>query len=63
MAGDTRTIRVPDELWFEALGKARAADQTLSQLVRGWLRYYVEEVQDAGHESARDGTRPKKTRS
>lgn len=69
MAGDTRTIRVPDELWSEALDKAKAADTTVSQLVRSWLRFYVadvyyhEEVLDVGHDAARDGARPTKTGS
>lgn len=37
----TRAIRIPDDLWFAALEKARANGDTLSDVVRAALARYV----------------------
>lgn len=40
-----RTIRVPDEVWNAAKKKAEREGATLSEKVREWLTYYVNEVE------------------
>lgn len=41
MSDTPRAIRIPDELWFAALEKARANGDTLSDVVRAALARYV----------------------
>ena len=41
MATMPRNVRVPDEVWFAALAKARAEGTTLSAVVIAALRKYL----------------------
>lgn len=41
MPDTPRAIRIPDDLWFAALEKARANGDTLSDVVRAALARYV----------------------
>lgn len=43
MATTPRPVRVPDELWQAALGKARSQGTTLTAVVLAALRAYVDE--------------------
>ena len=36
-----RAIRIPDDLWAAALGKASERDETVSEVVRNALERYV----------------------
>lgn len=38
-----RTIRVPDDVWFPAKEKANGDGRELSDLIREFLRSYVED--------------------
>lgn len=36
-----RRVRVPDEIWFAAMQKARDEGTTLAAKIRGWLIAYL----------------------
>jgi len=37
-----RTVRVPDDIWFPALEKAKAEGRTLSDVIRDALLEYID---------------------
>ena len=48
----TRTIRVPDELWKQAIRRARDEGMTLSEVIRKWLEGYTSDERTIGSELA-----------
>jgi|GEM_PF-7053029 len=49
---NTRTIRVPDELWTQAIRRARDEGTTLSEVIRRWLEGYMSDKRTVGSELA-----------
>lgn len=39
--GPIRSVRVPDDLWNAAKARAASEGTTISELIRHWIRNYV----------------------